>query len=71
MVLAMFMECIWDHLHLHPYGRNIPSQRSSDLFASISEIAQSNFFHQQHKRHDDTEYYLYDITSISSYSETL
>ena len=27
----------WQRLHLHPYGRDIPSQRSSDLFQSIDE----------------------------------
>ena len=27
----------WAVTHKHPYGKNIPSQRSSELFASISE----------------------------------
>jgi len=34
----------WAAIHKHPYGQNIPSQRSSELFASISEESKMNFF---------------------------
>jgi transposase len=61
----------WDLTHLHPHGRAIISQRSSDLFASITDVAQAKFFHLQSKRYEEDEYYLYDITTISSYSESL
>ena len=61
----------WSALHIHPYGRNIPSQRSSELFASITEEAKEQFFRLQSKRRLEKEYWVYDTTSISSYSECL
>jgi hypothetical protein len=61
----------WGVLHKHPYGRDIPSQRSSELFASITESAKEDFFRHQGRRRCEKEYWVYDITSISSYSEQL
>lgn len=61
----------WDSLHKHPYGKNITSQRSSELFSKISEDSKNNYFAMQGKRHVEDEYLAYDTTSISSYSETL
>jgi transposase len=61
----------WGLLHKHPYGADIPSQRSSDLFASITEDQKNSFFRIQGKRRIEKEYWAYDTTSISSYSETL
>lgn len=61
----------WSKLHKHPYGRDIASQRSSELFASISEEAKLQFFRMQGKRRIDKEYWAYDTTSISSYSTCL
>jgi len=61
----------WAKLHRHPYGEDIPSQRSSELFQSITEEAKMNFFRLQGKRRVEKEYWAYDSTSISSYSETL
>lgn len=61
----------WSSLHKHPYGNNITSQRSSELFASIDEEAKNKFFRLQGKRRVEKEYWAYDITSISSYSEYL
>lgn len=61
----------WAGLHKHPYGKNITSQRSSDLFASITEEDKQRFFQLQGKRRSEKEYWAYDITSISSYSECL
>ncbi len=61
----------WSHLHKHPYGKNISSQRSSEIFASITEEAKNQFFRLQGKRRMDKEFWAYDITSISSYSEGL
>ncbi|MDA8226855.1 MAG: IS1634 family transposase [Desulfitobacterium hafniense] len=61
----------WGCLHKHPYGKNITSQRSSELFASIDEGGKNNFFRLQGKRRVEQEYWAYDITSISSYSELL
>lgn len=61
----------WSRLHKHPYGQNIPSQRSSEIFASITEEAKNKFFRLQGRRRTEKEFWAYDITTISSYSETL
>lgn len=61
----------WAAIHKHPYGKDIPSQRSSELFASISEEERYNFFRLQGKRRTSQEYWAYDTTSISSYSKCL
>ena len=61
----------WSQLHKHPWGKNIPSQRSSDLFAAITEANRQQFFELQGKRRAENEYWAYDITSISSYSDGL
>lgn len=61
----------WQRLHIHPYGEDIPSQRSSELFQSIDEECRMAFFKKQGKRRIEKEYWAFDITSISSYSEML
>lgn len=61
----------WQKLHVHPYGEDISSQRSSELFQSIDEEARMSFFKKQGKRRIEKEYWAFDITSISSYSDTL
>jgi len=61
----------WSAIHKHPYGGNISSQRSSELFASITEGAKDRFFRMQGKRRIEKEYWVYDTTTISSYSEVL
>lgn len=61
----------WSAIHKHPYGKAIPSQRSSELFASITEDAKEHFFKLQGKRRIEQEYWAYDTTSISSYSKCL
>ena len=61
----------WAATHKHPYKKNIPSQRSSELFASITEEAREHFFRLQGKRRFQQEYWAYDTTSISSYSKCL
>ena len=61
----------WSALHRHPFGKNIPSQRSSELFSSITEEAREYFFRLQGKRRIEQEYWAYDTTSISSYSQGL
>lgn len=61
----------WGRTHFHPYGKELPSQRSSDLFASISEHAKQQFFRAQSSRRLEHEYLAYDTTSISSYSKTM
>ena len=61
----------WAALHRHPYGKDIPSQRSTELFQSITEEAKMQFFRLQGKRRAEKEYWAYDSTSISSRSEML
>jgi hypothetical protein len=61
----------WGKLHKHPFGDAIPSQRISDLFASITEEEKLQFFRLQAKRRIENEYWAYDTTSISSYSNCL
>lgn len=61
----------WSATHKHPFGKAIPSQRSSELFASITEEAKGDFFRLQGKRRVEKEYWAYDTTSISSYSKCL
>lgn len=61
----------WAILHKHPYGQDIPSQRSTEVFQAISEEAKMKFFRLQGKRRVEKEYWAYDSTSISSRSETL
>ena len=61
----------WAMLHKHPFGKDIPSQRSTEVFQSITEEAKMQFFRLQGKRRVEKEYWAYDSTSISSYSESL
>ena len=61
----------WGRTHVHPYGRDLPSQRSSELFSSIREDAKQKFFQAQSSRRLETEYLAYDITSVSSYSKLM
>ena len=61
----------WARTHVHPYGADISSQRSSELFYSIDENAKKEFFRLQSARRLEKEYLAYDTTSISSYSKLL
>lgn len=61
----------WGQIHRHPYGAPIASPRSSEFFAGISDHQIQDFFRLQGKRRIAEEYWAYDSTSISSYSETL
>lgn len=61
----------WNFTHKHPYSADITSPRSSEFFASITDEQVNKFFRLQEKRRVEEEYWAYDSTSISSYSETL
>jgi transposase len=61
----------WALTHTHPFNKDIPSQRSSELFGSIGEDAKQNFFLLQGQRRLEKEFLAYDTTSISSYSKSL
>ena len=60
----------WSKSHHHPYGKDLPSQRISEVFSTIDESAKMEFFRDQSKRRLEKEYLAYDTTSISSYSQT-
>ena len=61
----------WASSHRHPYGRDIPSQRSSELLGRITEASKMSFLRRQARRRSEAEYLFYDSTSISSYSEQI
>ena len=61
----------WHLTHKHPYDEDITSPRSSELFSTIRDDQVNKFFRLQGKRRVEDEYWAYDSTSISSYSETL
>jgi transposase len=61
----------WGMTHKHPFGGDISSQRSSDIFMGIRQDDINDFFRLQGKRRKENEYLLYDITTISSYSAAL
>lgn len=61
----------WHQTHKHPYGEDITSPRSSELFSGITDAQINAFFRLQGRRRVEEEYWAYDSTSISSYSETL
>jgi transposase len=61
----------WARTHAHPCGKGIPSQRISELLPLITEEGRMEFLRRQSKRRSETEYFFYDSTSVSSYSEQL
>lgn len=61
----------WGQIHKHPYGKTISSPKSSELFSNITDQQVQEFFRLQGRRRIAEEYWAYDSTSISSYSETL
>ncbi len=61
----------WARTHVHPFGKALPSQRSSELFYSIDENDKNEFFRLQSIRRLEQEYLAYDTTSVSSYSKLL
>jgi transposase len=61
----------WALTHVHPYEKELPSQRSSEILGSITEDAKLKFFIAQGQRRVEKEFLVYDTTSISSYSTSL
>ena len=61
----------WAATHEHPCGKDIPSQRRSEILPMITEDAKMAFLKRQSRRRAETEYLFFDSTSISSYSEQL
>ena len=61
----------WARNHAHPGGKELSSQRISEVFARIDYEACMRFMAKQRQRYQDSEHLVYDITSISSYSELI
>ncbi|NLM29364.1 MAG: IS1634 family transposase [Methanomicrobiales archaeon] len=61
----------WASLHKHPYGKPIPPQHSSEVFAGITEKDRHRFFALQGERRLEEGFWVYGTTILSSYSETL
>lgn len=61
----------WGRIHKHPYGKDISLQNCNDLFSSITNESREHFFRLQKERRMEKEYWAYDITTISSYSEAI
>lgn len=61
----------WARNHAHPCGKELSSQRISEVFARIDYDASMRFLAKQRGRYQDSEHLVYDITSVSSYSELI
>jgi transposase len=61
----------WADSHVHPFGEDIPSQRASELFASVQLAETERLFALRAARQHEKGYWFYDTTSISSYSEMI
>jgi transposase len=60
----------WSRIHAHPLGHEMTSQRLSELFEAVPQDALETFFKARIKRAGN-EYWFYDTTSISSYSQCI
>jgi transposase len=60
----------WSLSHLHPYGCGISSQRISEWLHSMTAGAREMFMSVWLKKLSENDYLCYDITSISSYSQS-
>jgi hypothetical protein len=58
----------WSRTHVHPLSHEMASQRLSELFEMIDQPGLEAFFKSRIKRAGD-DYWFYDTTSISSYSQ--
>jgi transposase len=58
----------WSTGHLHPSGKQLVSQRISELLRSITEDDRQKFLSLWLKKITEHDYLCYDITSISSYA---
>jgi transposase len=60
----------WSRTHAHPLGREMASQRLSELFCAIGQDGLEDFFASRARRAGD-DYWFYDTTSISSDSRCI
>jgi hypothetical protein len=59
----------WSASHRHPFGGAMPSQRVSELLMRLGEGGRQRFFSLWMEHLSEKECFLYDVTSVSSYSE--
>jgi transposase len=57
--------------HYHPYNKDISSQYSSKLLSTITQDIKHKFINRWIRHKDKDEFWVYDTTSISSYSKLL
>ncbi|HAF85682.1 MAG TPA: transposase [Sphaerochaeta sp.] len=60
----------WATTHVLPYDKTITPQQCGELFQSVSEDKQEQFFILQGRRRKEKEYLAFDISSVSSFVET-
>jgi transposase len=60
----------WSRTHAHPLGRELASQRISELFEFLSQKMAEDYFRAGASRASG-QYRFYDATSISSYSQCI
>lgn len=60
----------WSRTHVHPLGQEMASQRISELFESVSQPMIEEYFRARARRASG-QYWFYDTTSISSYSQCI
>lgn len=60
----------WSTGHLHPSGKQLASQRISELLRSITEDDRQKFISLWLEKMTEHDYLCYDITSISSYASS-
>jgi hypothetical protein len=60
----------WSRTHAHPLGHEMASQRISELFESVSQAMIERYFRARACR-SSLQYWFYDTTSISSYSQCI
>ena len=59
----------WSKSHAHPFGKELTSQRISELLRTLETDGQKTFFKKWGQKVLENDYLCYDITSISSYGE--
>jgi transposase len=60
----------WSRTHAHPLGREMASQRISEMFESVKQTMTERYFRARAHRASG-QYWFYDTTSISSYSQCI
>lgn len=57
----------WSKSHAHPFGKELTSQRISEILRMLEADGQKTFFKKWGQKVLENDYLCYDITSVSSY----